>query len=587
MNKYLITAALPYANGPLHLGHLAGAYLPSDIYARFLRLQGKKVALICGSDEHGAAISIRAKKENRTPQEIIDVYHNLNKDTFKKFGISFDIYHRTSEKLHHETASEFFKELKSKNQFLEIDTDQLYDEKFQQFLADRFVIGECPHCSKQAYGDQCESCGRDLSPTELINPKSTLSGETPILKKTKHWFFRLEEHQQWLEEWINSGTIDGELHHHSNSWRDHVKGQCQSWFNDGLKPRAITRDLDWGIPVPVDTDEAKGKVLYVWFDAPIGYISATKQWASDNNENWEDWWKNEDTTLVQFIGKDNIVFHCAIFPSLLKAHGGYVLPKNVPANQFLNFEGKKFSKSNSWGIEQHEYLEIFADFPNKEDALRYYLTKIAPEQKDSDFKWDEFVDAHDNELVANLGNFFNRVISLTNNYYGGIVPTFNPNILIKNSNGELQSVGDLLNSEVNPLLDSIEKKIDAYEFRAALKTVLEISSIGNTVLQNNAPWSLYKTNPNADEIGATLYCAIQICSILGTIVQPFLPFTSDKIQGLLNLNKVENGDWNKLRGFDLVPSGHQLSKPELLFTKIKGSVYVDIVAAQKRKLFGE
>jgi methionyl-tRNA synthetase len=420
--RYLITSALPYANGALHLGHLAGAYLPADIYVRYLRLMGKDVVWVCGSDEHGAAITLRAKKEGISPQAIIDKYHFLNKDTFERLGISFDYYHRTSAQLHHETAQDFFLKLDEKgDQFDVKTTEQYYDEEFNQFLADRYIIGTCPKCGhEEAYGDQCENCGSDLSPTELINPRSTLSGKTPVLKHTKHWYFKLEQHEAWLREWIENGKVDGKTHHDPKAWKNHVIGQCLSWLDGGLNARAITRDLDWGIPVPVEGGE--GKVLYVWFDAPIGYISSTKQWAKDNNKDWEAYWKDEDTQLIHFIGKDNIVFHCIIFPALLKAYGDYVLPVNVPANQFLNFEGQKFSKSRGWGIEQHQYLEEFKDFPNKEDALRYALIRNMPESKDADFKWDEFVDFHDKELADNLGNFVNRVIVLTNKYFEGVVP---------------------------------------------------------------------------------------------------------------------------------------------------------------------
>ena len=423
IKRHLITSALPYANGPLHLGHLAGAYLPADIYVRYLRLLGKDVLWVCGSDEHGAAITIRAKKDGVSPKVIIDKYHALNKNTFDALGISFDFYHRTSEEIHHKTSQDFFTKLYEKgDEFIEKVVEQYYDVAFNQFLADRYITGTCPKCGHiEAYGDQCESCGTTLSPTELLAPKSVLSGETPILRETKHWYFRLDKHADWLKEWIETGVLDGKQHHDPSNWRKHVTGQCLSWLNSGLQPRSITRDLDWGISVPLK--DAEGKVLYVWFDAPIGYISATKQWALENGKDWESYWKGGDEVeLIHFIGKDNIVFHCIVFPAMLKAHGDFVLPRNVPANQFLNFEGQKFSKSRGWGLEQHEYLQEFSDFPNKEDALRYALLRTLPENKDSDFKWDEFVDFHDKDLADNLGNFLNRVMVLSHSYFNGVVP---------------------------------------------------------------------------------------------------------------------------------------------------------------------
>ncbi|MFT5169310.1 MAG: methionyl-tRNA synthetase, partial [Saprospiraceae bacterium] len=515
--RYTVTSALPYANGALHLGHLAGAYLPADIYVRYLRLLGKDVIFICGSDEHGAAITIRAKKEGISPKDIIDKYHELNKATFQKLGISFDIYHRTSDPLHHETAQEFFKKLYDKGgEFDERTSEQYYDAAFDQFLADRYIIGTCPKCGyEEAYGDQCENCGSTLSPTELINPKSTLSGNVPVLRSTTHWFFKLDKHADWLRDWVKEGTLDGKPHHDPKDWKKHVIGQCLSWIDgeDGLQPRAITRDLDWGIPVPVKGGE--GKVLYVWFDAPIGYISATKQWALDNGKDWKDYWQSEEAELVHFIGKDNIVFHCIVFPAMLKAHGDYNLPVNVPANQFLNFEGRKFSKSKGWGIESHEYLEEFSDFENKEDALRYALIRNAPENKDSDFKWDEFVDFHDNELVGNLGNFINRVAVLTDKYYGGKVP-------------ETKVDASQLD-EVKRLVEQFQKDITAYKFRDALQTFLEISSFGNTYLQDVSPWKIWKEEPESEEVKACLYNCLQIVTILSVFCEPFIPFSSKKI----------------------------------------------------------
>jgi methionyl-tRNA synthetase len=577
--RYLVTSALPYANGELHLGHLAGAYLPADIYVRYLRLQGKDVAYICGSDENGAAITLRAKKEGITPQEIVDKYHNLFKTTFEKLGISFDYYHRTSDPLHHKTAQDFFKKLLEKgDEFEEKVSEQYYDEGFDQFLADRYIIGTCPNCSyDKAYGDQCENCGKDLSPTELINPKSTLSGNKPVLRSTKHWFFKLDKHEAWLKEWIEDGTLDGEPHHSPKSWKNHVVGQCKSWLDGGLLPRSITRDLDWGIPVPVEG--AEGKVLYVWFDAPIGYISSTKQWAAENGKNWEDYWKSDDAELVHFIGKDNIVFHCIVFPAMLKAHGDYNLPVNVPANQFLNFEGDKFSKSRGWGIEQDEYLRVFENFENKEDALRYTLIRNMPENKDSDFKWDDFVDFHDNELVANVGNFINRVVVLTNKYFEGIVPSVDVDLK------------EIL-AEVEVLTQRLCQEIENFQFKPAISTLMEISSWGNTYLQDASPWTIYKTDPESEKIKETMLVSLQIVALLGVLTKPFLPFSSDKIQGLLNMPEVQNGDLVEILerlkdGNPILEAGGQIGEPSLLFAKIndrKDTSRLEIVNAQKEKL---
>ena len=485
--KYLITSALPYANGPLHLGHLSGAYLPADIYVRYLRLLGKDVVWVCGSDEHGAAITIRAKKEGISPKEIIDKYHELNKSSFERLGISFDHYHRTSAQLHHETAQEFFTKLYEKgDEFEEQSIDQYYDEGFDQFLADRYIVGTCPRCGHdEAYGDQCENCGSDLSPTELINPRSTLSGKSPVLRTTKHWYFKLNKHEDWLRQWIDEGQLDGVQHHDAKEWKKHVVGQCLSWLDNGLQPRAITRDLSWGIPVPVEG--GAGKVLYVWFDAPIGYISSTKQWALDNGKDWEAYWKGDDVELIHFIGKDNIVFHCIVFPAMLKAYGDFALPKNVPANQFLNFEGQKFSKSRGWGIEQHKYLEEFADFPNKEDALRYTLIRNLPENKDSDFRWDDFEDHHDKELVGNLGNFLNRVVVLTNKYYEGVIPS--PTNIPTDKLAEAYQIAQRISSEV-----------ETFGFKAAILSLMELSSWGNTYLQDVSPWKIWKTDPESEKL---------------------------------------------------------------------------------------
>lgn len=592
MKKHTITSALPYANGPLHLGHLAGAYLPADIYARTLRLLGKDVVFICGSDEHGAAISVRAKKEGKTPQEIIDKYHFLNKNTFERLGISFDIFHRTSDPLHHQTAQDFFKKLYEKGgEFEEIESEQYYDEPASQFLADRFIVGTCPKCGNQeAYGDQCEKCGSDLSPSELINPRSTLSGATPVLRKTKHWYFKLNKHEEWLRTWIAEGKLDGFLHHDAGEWRNHVKGQCLSWLDNGLHPRSITRDLDWGISVPLDTPDAKGKVLYVWFDAPIGYISATKQWAADNDKNWEDYWKGDSAELTHFIGKDNIVFHCIVFPSMLKAHGDFVLPVNVPANQFLNFEGRKFSKSKEWGIENHQYLNDFEAFENKEDALRFYLSLNLPEQKDGDFKWEEFTEAHDNYLVANIGNFVNRVLSLSHAYFGGVVPSFDDNMLIKGAQVDSELIaGDFFDTYLTPALHAFTNHIEHHNYKEALKSLLELSSVGNAFLQNNAPWAIYKANPDAPEVKAVIHLSLQLVTTLSVSLQPFLPFTAEKLRRFLALPALQNGDLKTLienlkKRNSPLAEGHQTEKPSLLFAKIndpKDSTRKDLIEKQK------
>jgi len=592
--KHTITAALPYANGALHLGHLAGAYLPADIYARFLRLQGKEVLFVCGSDEHGAAITIRAKQEGRTPQDIIDTYHNLNKDTFERLGISFDKYHRTSAPLHHETAQDFFKKLVEKGGEFEVkESEQYYDESFDQFLADRYIIGTCPKCGHtEAYGDQCENCGSTLSPTELIDPRSTMSGKEPVLRKTKHWYFRLDKHGDWLKGWVNTGKVDGQELHDPATWKSHVIGQCNSWLKDGdgLQPRAITRDLTWGIPVPVEGGE--GKVLYVWFDAPIGYISATKQWALENNADWESYWKGEDAELVHFIGKDNIVFHCIVFPAMLHAHGDYVLPKAVPANQFLNLEGRKFSKSKGWVIEQHEYLKDFEAFPNKEDALRYALIRTLPENKDGDFKWDEFVALHDNELVANLGNLVNRVINLTHSYYKGEVPAADASISIKDVEEETTTtLGEALNVLLGKV-EHLETCILNYEFKNGVQALMDISAYANILLQRNEPWKVWKTEPDSDLVKGIMNLSLQIATVLSVVSQPFLPFTAAKLRSLLALEPLQAGDFEVLKqvlenGGDLISVGHKINPPELLFAKIndrKDKSRLALVELQKQKL---
>jgi methionyl-tRNA synthetase len=541
--RYTITAALPYTNGPIHIGHLAGVYVPSDIYARYLRLQGKDVAFICGSDEHGVAISMKAKKEGITPQQVIDKYDGIIRQSFLDFGISFDNYSRTSSEIHHKTASEFFKKLYDNGDFIEETTDQLYDAKADQFLADRFVTGTCPKCDNpEAYGDQCEKCGSTLNATDLIHPKSTITGETPILKSTKHWFLPLNRYESFLREWILEG--------HKNDWKPNVYGQVKSWVDGGLEPRAVTRDLDWGIDVPVPG--AEGKKLYVWFDAPIGYISATKEWAAREGKDWEPYWKNSDTKLVHFIGKDNIVFHCIIFPAMLKAEGSYILPDNVPANEFLNLEGNKLSTSKNWAVWLHEYL---LDFPEKQDSLRYALTANAPETKDNDFTWKDFQARNNNELAAIFGNFINRVVVLTNKYYDGIVPT--PN--------EFSEVDKQKLAELKAYPAVISSSIERYRFREALGELMNVARLGNKYLADEEPWKMIKENP--ERVQTQMYVALQIASALAILSEPFLPFTSAKLCNILQI-KVNN--WNlEFENWNLTKPGHQIGQAEILFAQIE------------------
>lgn len=541
--RYTITAALPYTNGPIHIGHLAGVYVPSDIYARYLRLQGKDVAFICGSDEHGVAISMKAKKEGITPQEVIDKYNGIIKKSFEDFGISFDNYSRTSATIHHETASAFFKKLYDNGDFIEEVTEQLYDAKAEQFLADRFVTGTCPKCENpEAYGDQCERCGSTLNATDLINPKSTITGETPIIKETKHWFLPLDRYQDFLQKWI--------LEDHAKDWKTNVLGQVKSWLDDGLKPRAVTRDLDWGIDVPVEG--AEGKKLYVWFDAPIGYISATKEWAAREGKNWEDYWKKEDTKLVHFIGKDNIVFHCIIFPAMLKAEGSFILPDNVPANEFLNLEGNKLSTSKNWAVWLHEYL---IDFPEKQDVLRYALTANAPETKDNDFTWKDFQARNNNELAAVFGNFINRVVVLTNKYYNGIVPL--PN--------ELTEIDEQTLAELKAYPAVIASSLERFRFREAQGELMNVARLGNKYLADEEPWKMVKTNP--ERVQTQMYVALQIASALAILSEPFLPFTSQKLCKMLN---VELNHWNlEFDQWNLTKAGHQIGQAEILFAQIE------------------
>ena len=548
--RYTITAALPYTNGPIHIGHLAGVYVPSDIYARYLRLQGRDVLFVCGSDEHGVAISMKAKKEGITPQEVIDKYDAIIRKSFIDFGISFDNYSRTSSKIHHDTASEFFRKLYDNGDFIEEVTEQLYDAKADQFLADRFVVGTCPKCgNEEAYGDQCEKCGSTLNATDLINPKSTITGDTPILKSTKHWFLPLDRYQDFLKEWILVG--------HEKDWKNNVLGQVKSWLDDGLKPRAVTRDLDWGIDVPVAG--AEGKKLYVWFDAPIGYISSTKEWAAREGKDWEPYWKDAGTKLVHFIGKDNIVFHCIIFPAMLKAEGSYILPDNVPANEFLNLEGNKLSTSKNWAVWLHEYL---LDFPDKQDSLRYALTSNAPENKDNDFTWKDFQARNNNELAAIFGNFINRVVVLTNKYYNGIVPS--PN--------EFSEVDEQTLAELKAYPAVISSSIERYRFREAQGELMNVARLGNKYLADEEPWKMVKTNP--ERVQTQMYVALQIAAALRVLCEPFLPFTACKLSGILNTvipTKEESHlSWKDVaETSDLIPAGHQIGEGEILFAQIE------------------
>ena len=553
-SRYTITAALPYTNGPIHIGHLAGVYVPADIYARYLRAMGRDVAFICGSDEHGVAIAIKAKKENTTPQAIIDKYNAMIAASFADFGISFDNYSRTSASIHHETAQEFFKQLSEKDIFTAQESEQLYDPEAQQFLADRFVTGTCPRCQHpEAYGDQCEACGSDLSANELIAPKSTLSGATPETRKTKHWYLPLDQYEGFISKWILEG--------HKNDWKPNVYGQVKSWVSNGLKPRAVTRDLDWGIPVPLD--EANGKVLYVWFDAPIGYISSTKEWAAREQKDWEPYWKDSATQLVHFIGKDNIVFHCIIFPVMLEAHGGYILPENVPANEFLNLEGEKISTSKNWAVWLHDYLE---DFPQKQDVLRYVLTANAPETKDNDFTWKEFQARNNNELVAIYGNFVNRVMVLTHKYFEGHVPPV----------GQPSATATATLEKMSAFPEKIGTAITHYRFREASQELMNLARLGNKYLADEEPWKKIKTDPEA--VAEILHTALQITALLAVVSEPILPFTAQKLKDLLQL---PNTSWAALEGQgELLTAGHKIGTPELLFEKIEDAA----IEAQLDKL---
>ena len=550
--RFTITSALPYTNGPIHIGHLAGAYLPADIYARYKRLCENDVAFICGSDEHGVAISIKAKQEGTSVKSIIDKYHNLIKDTFDEFGISFDNYSRTSNAIHHETSKQFFRKLDQDSCFEIKTTQQLYDENENQFLADRYVVGECPKCGhKHAYGDQCENCGASLSPNDLINPKSRLSGSKPILKETKHWYLPLGNYEDFLSKWIIEGK--------KGKWKPNVYGQVKSWIDQGLESRAISRDLDWGIPIP--RDDAKGKVMYVWFDAPIGYISSTKEWAKRENKNWEDYWKKSDTKLIHFIGKDNIVFHCIIFPSILEAHGEFILPENVPANEFLNLEGRKISTSNNWAIWLHEYLN---DFKNMQDSLRYTLTVNSPESKDNDFTWKDFQSRNNNELVAILGNYINRVFVLTEKYFNNVVPKYeeiDSNQIIK----------------IYDYVSLISSSLDRFKFRDAVNHLIDLARTGNKYLADKEPWKLYKEN-NIKEVEQILYISLETCALISILSEPFIPNSAKKIRDILDINLV---NWTRLKSANqIIQPGHKIKKSYLIFRKIED----DEIENQLRKL---
>ena len=569
IKRTTVTAALPYANGPLHIGHIAGAYLPSDIYVRSLRARGKEVLFICGSDEHGAAITIRALKEGTTPRAIVDKYHAMMGKAFVDFGIHFDIYDRTSSELHKTTSQDFFLQLHKNGAFTEQEEQQYYDEEAKQFLADRYIIGTCPNCGNtNAYGDQCEKCGSALSPKDLIDPRSTLSGAKPVLKATKHWYLPMERSQQWVEEWINTGILDGEQQHDANEWKPQVLGQCNSWLKDGLRPRAMTRDLDWGVPVPLPG--AEGKVLYVWLDAPIGYITATKKWAEEHaakdpgsSPDWEKWWKADDTRLLHFIGKDNIVFHCIIFPILLKMHGGFILPQNVPANEFLNLEGQKLSTSRNWAVWLHEYIERW---PGRQDELRYALASTLPEFKDSEFTWKDFQDKNNNELVSILGNFVQRVFVLCHKYYDGRVPE---------PSGGHDREHITLWYELTGLPDKISSEIDRFRFREALASAMQVARLGNKYLTDTEPWKLEKTDP--DRVRTILYDSLRVTAALSVVLEPFLPHTTAKLRTMLGLGELT---WDDALHPDLMKPGSQLGKPEHLFKPIDDAA----IAAEVERL---
>lgn len=569
--RYLITSALPYANGPLHIGHLAGAYLNADIYARWLRGMGEEVLFVCGSDEHGAAITIRAMKDGLSPREVVDKYHALFEQTFRDMGISFDIYDRTSSVGHHETSQEFFRTLYGNGSFTEKESEQYFDEKAGVFLADRYIKGTCPHCGNaDAYGDQCEKCGTSLNPTDLKDPRSMLSGEAPVLRKTSHWYLPLDRHEAWLREWIDTGMLDGKLHHDPRAWKNHVLGQCRSWLDAGLQPRAMTRDLDWGVDVPQEIPGSEGKKLYVWMDAPIGYISATKRWAETHHADWRTWWQDPESALIHFIGKDNIVFHCLIFPVILRAHGGYNLPVNVPANQFMNLEGDKISTSRNWAVWVHEYL---SDFPGMQDSLRYNMVRNMPEQKDSEFTWKNFQETHNSELVNNLANFIHRVMVLIHKYDAGVLPAVDPDRTFLSGDGSGDTV--TLATELESLGERVARIDDAvrqFNFRDALQHVMEVSMAGNQLLQSNEPWALAKTDP--DKMRAVLFAGAQYVAVLQRLIRPFLPFASDRLALMLGIQRegvcgeLQEAQDNLLAGRPLLTGGHRLGEAHHLFSRM-------------------
>ncbi|MFB6258515.1 MAG: methionine--tRNA ligase [Flavobacteriales bacterium] len=565
--RYTVTAALPYANGPLHIGHIAGAYLPSDIFVRYLRSQEEDVLFICGSDEHGAAITMQAKKEGVDPRTIIDRYHAINQEAFEGLGIGFDIYHRTSAPLHYETAREFFHELYMKGAFTKRTKDQYYDEKASQFLADRYIKGKCPNCGAQgAYGDQCESCGSSLSPNELIEPVSTLTGEKPVLRSTSHWYLPLDQHEDWLREYIRDGKLDGDTHHDPNEWKEHVKGQCMSWIDGGLQERAMTRDLDWGVPIPIEDEEAEGKVLYVWLDAPIGYISATKEWAKSHGRDWRPYWQDRDSKLIHFIGKDNIVFHCLIFPIILKLYGhDFLLPHNVPANGFLNLEGDKISTSKNWAVWVNEYLE---DLPGKQDVLRYTLTANAPEYRDSEFTWQDLQDKNNNELVGILGNFVNRAVVLTHKHFEGKVPP----------KSESKPIDQQLGDELAAYPGTIGNLIERYRFKEAQAEMMNFARAGNKYLADTEPWHLIKEDQ--ERVGTILHNALQICADLVVLCKPFLPFSAERLQGMLRIGEGKEGRWADAGNLAQLREGHRIGEQQLLFQKLKDAE----VEEQREKL---
>lgn len=551
--RYTITSALPYANGPIHIGHLAGVYVPADIYVRYLRSLERDVVFIGGSDEHGVPITIKARNEGVTPQQIVDKYHNIIKKSFEEFGITFDIYSRTSNAIHHETAAQFFKTLYDKGEFIEKVSQQYYDEEHQTFLADRYITGTCPHCGfEKAYGDQCENCGTSLNATDLISPKSVLSGSIPVMRETKHWFLPLDKYEPWMRRWILEG--------HKDDWKTNVYGQCKSWLDQGLQPRAVTRNLDWGVKVPLP--EAEGKVLYVWFDAPIGYISATREWAEQTGKEWEPYWKSDDSKLVHFIGKDNIVFHCIVFPGMLKAEGSYILPDNVPANEFLNLENDKISTSRNWAVWLHEYLE---EFPGKQDVLRYVLTANAPETKDNDFTWRDFQARNNSELLAIFGNFINRTMVLTHKYFGGRVPAM----------GFVDDYDREVTAAISGFPDRISRSLELYRFREALNELMNLARLGNKYLTDTEPWKIFKTNP--EKVQTILNISLQICANLAILGEPFLPFSAAKLNRMLNLSGLK---WKDAGSAAILTEGHQLNQPELLFEKIED----DAIEAQVQKL---